>query len=121
MTARLTKSFILEAAQSLPKVPAGHKCSRLHGHTFTIEISIEGRVDPDTGWIYDHARISAAMKPILAELDHAYLNDIPGLENPTIELMADWLWKRLAKDLPGLCEIVIHETPFARVTYRGPE
>ena len=119
MTARLTKSFILEAAQSLPKVPAGHKCGRLHGHTFTIEISVEGTVDPATGWIYDHARISAAMKPILAELDHAYLNDIPGLDNPTIELMADWLWKRLQPDLPGLCEIVIQETPFARVTYRG--
>jgi len=88
MKARLTKDFILEAAQFLPKAPEGHKCRQMHGHTFTIEISVEGEVDPATGWIYDHARISAAMKPIIELLDHALLNDIPGLENPTIELMA---------------------------------
>ena len=119
MKVRLTKDFILEAAQSLTKVPLGHKCSRLHGHTFTIEVSVEGEVDPETGWLYDHALISAAMKPIIEELDHSYLNDVAGLENPTIEIMAGWLWGRLAPQLPGLAEIVIHETPFARCSYRG--
>mgnify|MGYP006291125493 CR=1 FL=1 len=119
MKARLTKDFILEAAQFLPKAPEGHKCRQMHGHTFTIEISVEGEVDPATGWIYDHARISAAMKPIIEQLDHALLNDIPGLENPTIELMAHWLWQKLASPLPGLSEIVIHETPYARCSYRG--
>jgi 6-pyruvoyltetrahydropterin/6-carboxytetrahydropterin synthase len=119
MKARLTKDFILEAAQFLPKAPKGHKCRQMHGHTFTIEISVEGEVDPATGWIYDHALISAAMKPIIEQLDHALLNDIPGLENPTIELMAHWLWQKLATPLPGLAEIVIHETPYARRSYRG--
>ena len=119
MKVRLAKDFIVEAAQSLPKVPAGHKCSRLHGHTFTIEIVVEGEVNPDTGWLYDHAEISKAMKPLVAQLDHAYLNDIPGLENPTIELMAGWLWKKLLPSLPELAEIIIHETPSARCSYRG--
>jgi 6-pyruvoyltetrahydropterin/6-carboxytetrahydropterin synthase len=119
MKARLTKDFVLEAAQFLPKAPEGHKCRLMHGHTFKIEITVEGVVDPETGWVYDHARISAAMKPIIQQLDHSVLNDMPGLENPTIELMADWLWKKLEPQLPGLAEIVIHETPFARCSYRG--
>ena len=102
MKARLTKDFVLEAAQFLPKAPEGHKCRLMHGHTFKIEITVEGLVDPETGWVYDHARISAAMKPIIQQLDHSVLNDMPGLENPTIELMADWLWKKLEPQLPGL-------------------
>jgi len=116
---RLSKDFIIEAAQRLTRVPEGHKCSRLHGHTFTIEVSVEGEVNPETGWLYDHAKISAAMRPIVEQLDHSYLNDVPGLENPTIEVMAAWLWERLEPQLPGLAEIVIHETPSARCSYRG--
>ena len=91
----------------------------MHGHSFKVEISIEGEVDPRLGWIYDHAAISQAMDPLLDLLDHAYLNEIEGLENPTIENMAAWLWQRLAPQCPGLCEIVIHETPTARCAYRG--
>lgn len=119
MRARLTKEFNFEAAQTLPKVPPGHKCAKMHGHSFRVEVSIEGEVDPKTGWIYDHAWISDAMQPLVEELDHAYLNDIPGLENPTIELMAAWFWSRLADKCRGLCEVVIHETPTARCSYRG--
>ena len=119
MRARLTKDFTFEAAQTLPNVPAGHKCGRMHGHSFKIEVSIEGEVDPRLGWIYDHACISRAMEPLLDLLDHACLNDINGLENPTIENMAAWLWRRLEAGCPGLCEIVIHETPTARCIYRG--
>ena len=85
MRARLTKDFTFEAAQTLPKAPEGHKCRRVHGHSFKVEVSIEGDVDPTIGWIYDHANISAAMKPLLKVLDHTYLNEIEGLENPTIE------------------------------------
>jgi 6-pyruvoyltetrahydropterin/6-carboxytetrahydropterin synthase len=120
MRAQLTRVFYFESAQTLPKVPAGHKCARLHGHSFKIEVSIEGEVDPATGWVYDHAVISRAMKPLIERLDHAYLNDIPGLENPTIELIGAWFWDQLADACPGLCEIVIHETPTARCVYRGP-
>jgi 6-pyruvoyltetrahydropterin/6-carboxytetrahydropterin synthase len=119
MRARLTKDFTFEAAQTLPNVPEGHKCRRMHGHSFKVEVSIEGEVDPHLGWIYDHACISRAMEPLLEMMDHAYLNDIEGLENPTIENMAAWLWKRLEGGCPGLCEIVIHETPTARCSYRG--
>ncbi len=120
MHCRLTKDFRFESAQTLPNVPSPHKCGKLHGHSFKIEISIEGEVNPITGWIYDHAEISEAMRPLLELLDHGYLNDIPGLENPTIELMAAWFWQRLEPVLPGLCEIVIHETPTARCLFRGP-
>jgi len=116
---RLTKDYTFEAAQTLPKVPTGHKCAQMHGHSFKIEVSVEGEMDPATGWVYDHATISRAMNPLVELLDHAYLNEIPGLENPTIELMAAWFWEKISPQLPGLAEIVIHETPTARCTYRG--
>ncbi|MEY2501863.1 MAG: 6-pyruvoyltetrahydropterin/6-carboxytetrahydropterin synthase [Verrucomicrobiota bacterium] len=119
MRARLTKDFQFEAAQTLPKAPEGHKCRRMHGHSFKVQISVEGEVDPAVGWLYDHAQISAAMKPILQQLDHSYLNEIDGLENPTIENMAAWFWQKLEPLCPGLCEIVVHETPTARCVYRG--
>jgi len=119
MVCRLTKEFFFEAAHTLPKVPADHKCARMHGHSYRIEISVEGEVDPEMGWLYDHSAISRAMDPICDRLDHRYLNDIPGLENPTIENLAAWLWKQLQPLCPGLCEIVIQETPTVRCTYRG--
>jgi len=119
MHVRLTKDFSFEAAQTLPNVPAGHKCGKMHGHSFRMEISVEGEVDPSTGWLYDHALISRAMDPLLNLLDHSYLNDIPGLGNPTIEIMCRWFWEKLEHQLPGLAEIVIHETPTARCSYRG--
>ncbi len=119
MRARLTKDFRFEAAQTLPNLPGDHKCKRMHGHSFKLEITIEGEINPAIGWIYDHAEITGAMKPLMEQFDHGYLNDIEGLENPTIELMAAWLWKKLAPKLPGLFEIVIHETPTARCSFRG--
>lgn len=119
MRAELVKVFTFEAAQTLPNLPDGHKCRNMHGHSFKIEISIEGEVDPAIGWVYDHAKISRAMEPLLADLDHAYLNEIEGLENPTIENMAAWFWDRLEKELAGLKKIVIHETPTARCVFRG--
>ncbi len=119
MRASLTKDFTFESAQTLPKAPEGHKCRRMHGHSFKVEVTVEGEVDPATGWVYDHAEISRAMKPLVALLDHAYLNEIDGLDNPTIENMAAWFWEKLAPQCRGLCEIVIHETPTARCAYRG--
>ena len=119
MRARLTKEFRFEAAHTLPSLPEGHKCRQMHGHSFKVEISVEGEVDEEIGWVYYHKRISSAMEPLLEELDHGYLNDIEGLDSPTIERMAGWFWKKLEKDLPGLCEIVIFETPTARCVFRG--
>jgi len=117
--ARLSKDFYFESAQTLSKVPAGHKCGQLHGHSFKLEIVVEGVVNPDTGWIYDHAEISKAVAPLLELVDHKYLNEVPGLENPTIELMAAWFWEKLLPTLPELAEIILHETPTARCIYRG--
>ena len=91
----------------------------MHGHSFQIEISLKGEQDPRTGYFCDHALISTAMVPLIELVDHSYLNDIEGLENPTMENMCGWFWKKLAPQLPGLYEIVIHETPKARCTYRG--
>lgn len=119
MRATLTKDFGFEAAQTLPNLPGSHKCKQMHGHSFKVEISIEGEVDPAIGWVYDHARISRAMEPLLERLDHSYLNEVEGLENPTIENMAAWFWTRLSPRLPGLSQIVIHETPTARCVFRG--
>jgi len=119
MRCRIIKDFRFEAAQTLPNLPGDHKCTKMHGHSFKVEITIEGEVDPAIGWVYDHAEISSAMKPLLDRMDHSYLNEIEGLENPTIENMAAWLWQKLAPQLPGLCEIVIHETPNARCVFRG--
>lgn len=119
MTIILAKDFEFESAQSLPQFPEGHKCRKIHGHSFKLTVSVHGPVDEATGIFIDHAVISQAMRPIIEQLDHAYLNDIPGLENPTIETMSRWLWERLAPQLPGLYELVLHETPRARCIYRG--
>jgi 6-pyruvoyltetrahydropterin/6-carboxytetrahydropterin synthase len=119
MRARLSKDFTFEAAQTLPNVPPDHPCGKMHGHSFKVEVTVEGEVDPHMGWVYDHSRISRAIEPLLDILDHSYLNEIKGLENATIENLAAWLWVRLQDSLPGLCEIIIHETPTARCIYRG--
>jgi 6-pyruvoyltetrahydropterin/6-carboxytetrahydropterin synthase len=119
MHVRLTKYFSFEAAQTLPKVPADHKCGRMHGHSFGLEVVVTGEVESKTGLFYDHGKLAEAVRPILEKLDHSCLNEIPGLENPTLELMAKWFWDRLAPKLPGLSEITLHETARASCTYRG--
>ncbi len=119
MRARLMKEFHFEAAHALPSLPAGHKCRSIHGHSFKIIITVEGEVDPEIGWIYDHKNISDAMKPLIDAVDHQLLNEVEGLEKPTIELMCAWFWRRLEKKLPGLVEITLHETPFASCSFRG--
>jgi 6-pyruvoyltetrahydropterin/6-carboxytetrahydropterin synthase len=114
------KIFTIEAAHRLPNVPAGHKCGRLHGHSFRIEIRIRGELVEPEGWVMDFADLKAAFQPIFDRLDHNYLNDIPGLENPTSERLAEWLWEQLAPRLPQLSEIIVHETCTAGARYRGP-
>ena len=115
----LFKEFIFEAAHRLPHVPEGHKCGRLHGHSFRVAIYIEGEVDPYTGWIRDFSEIKTIFKPIYEQLDHNYLNDIPGLENPTSEVLAKWIWNELKPLLPELSAIRIHETCTSGCIYRG--
>ncbi len=115
----LYKIFSIEAAHRLPNVPAGHKCARLHGHSFRIEVHVEGPLDPHTGWVMDFADIKSAFRPLFDRLDHYYLNDVPGLENPTSERLAEWIWRQLKPGLPLLSEIVVHETCTAGCRYRG--
>jgi 6-pyruvoyltetrahydropterin/6-carboxytetrahydropterin synthase len=119
MIVELVKDFTLEAAHRLPGLPSGHKCSRLHGHSFKIEVRVRGPLAPGTGWVMDYADIKAAFQPIHDMLDHNYLNDVPGLECPTSEILAGWIWNRLDGTLPGLAEVVVHETCTARAVYRG--
>ncbi len=115
----LRKSFQFEAAHRLPHVPAGHKCARLHGHSFVAEIVVRGPLDPQLGWVMDYADIKAAFRPIYERLDHHYLNELPGLENPTSENLAVWIWRELKPVLPQLSEVVVAETCTARCVYRG--
>ncbi len=114
------KRFTIEAAHRLPNVPAGHKCSRLHGHSFAIEVHVRGVPDPHTGWIMDFADIKAAFRPLYEQLDHHYLNEVDGLANPTSERLAEWIWERLKPVLPPLAAIVIHETCTSGCRYEGP-
>jgi 6-pyruvoyltetrahydropterin/6-carboxytetrahydropterin synthase len=114
------KVFSIEAAHRLPNVPAGHKCSRLHGHSFRVEIHVSGEPGADTGWVMDFADVKAAFGPIHDQLDHHYLNDIEGLDNPTSERLSVWIWDRLKPGLPLLSEVVVHETCTSGCRYRGP-
>jgi len=113
------KEFTFEAAHRLPHVPAGHKCSRLHGHSYRVVVHVEGPVDDHLGWVRDFDELSCAMRPILDRLDHYYLNDIEGLDNPTSEVVARWIWDALRSALPGLSQLVVRETCTAGCVYRG--
>ena len=116
----LYKDFTFEAAHRLPNVPAGHKCARLHGHSFRLRVAVRGPVGERTGWVMDFAELKAAFQPLYAQLDHHYLNDIPGLDNPTSERLAVWIWERLKPAVPTLSEVIVHETCTAGCRYRGP-
>jgi len=118
MPTRIAKSFTFDAAHRLPRVPAGHPCGRLHGHTYTATLVLEGPVGAESGWIVDFGVIKAALQPLRERLDHACLNDIAGLENPTAELLARWIYAQLAPTLALLVEVTVRETPTSSATYR---
>lgn len=113
------KEFTFESAHRLPHVPAGHKCGRLHGHSFKVGLHLTGPLDPHTGWIRDFAEVKAIFKPIYEQLDHNYLNDIPGLENPTSEVIAKWIWDQVKPLMPELSKVRIHETCTSGCEYTG--
>lgn len=115
----LARSFSFEAAHRLPNLPPGHKCERLHGHSFRVELVCEGEADPKTGWLIDFAEIRRTFAPFLEQLDHRYLNEIGGLENPTAENIARWIWMRVKPVLPVLSGVNIAETCTSRCEYRG--
>lgn len=116
---RLFKEYRFEAAHRLPRVPAGHKCARLHGHSFKIELAVSGPVNPETGWLLDFAEVDRIWQPLFDALDHNTLNDIEGLQNPTSENLARWLWEQVKPKLPALERVVVYETCDARCEYEG--
>jgi 6-pyruvoyltetrahydropterin/6-carboxytetrahydropterin synthase len=113
------RTFSFDAAHYLPKVAEGHKCARLHGHTYRVEIRLEGEVDPVAGWVRDFGDLKEAFKGLEEELDHRLLNDVPGLDNPTSEVLAKWMWDRLIVGLPELSKVCVSETANSGVVYRG--
>jgi len=113
------KEFHFEAAHRLPNVPEGHKCARLHGHSFCVRLTVAGEVDETAGWVMDFSDLKTVFKPIYEQLDHHYLNDIPGLENPTSENIARWIWGKLKPQLPQLSVIEIRETCTSGCVFRG--
>jgi 6-pyruvoyltetrahydropterin/6-carboxytetrahydropterin synthase len=119
MNAEVIRSFHFEAAHRLPNVPPGHKCARLHGHNYRVEVHVSGPVDPAMGWVIDFGDIKRIVEPILAGLDHCCLNELPGLENPTSELIAKYLFEKIAPLLGGLSAVTVWESDASRCTYRG--
>ncbi len=119
MHVRLAKSFTFEAAHFLPTFPEGHKCRRMHGHSFKVDVVVEGDAPEAQGYLIDYGQIKAAIDPIEKLLDHYVLNEIEGLENPTSEVIARWIFDRLRAELPLLAEIIVHETCTSRCHYSG--
>ncbi len=115
------RAFVIEAAHRLPHVPEGHKCQRLHGHSFHILVYVGGRLDEHAGWVMDFSDVATAFQPIFEQIDHRYLNEVEGLENPTSENLARWIWSRLVPRLPGLRKIVVKETCTAGCVYVGDD
>jgi len=113
------KTFTIEAARSLPNLPDGHPCKNIHGHSFKITITVTGNVDNKTGFVMDFGDIDETFNHLLSKLDHSYLNDIEGLENPSSENVCQWIWERLAPSLPGLSQIDIKETDSTGCIYKG--
>jgi 6-pyruvoyltetrahydropterin/6-carboxytetrahydropterin synthase len=113
------KTFSFDSAHYLPRVPAGHKCGGMHGHTYTLKVFISGAPEPYSGWILDYTDLKKGINPLIDMLDHKILNDIPGLENPTSEQVSIWLWDKIKPVFPGLIRIELNETPSSGVIYEG--
>lgn len=113
------KTFRFESAHRLPNLPPDHKCSRLHGHSYQVELHVAGPLDPHLAWVTDFADVSRAFAPVLDALDHRYLNEIEGLSNPTCEALSVWIWNRTKPLVPGLSRVVVHETCTSGCSYDG--
>jgi 6-pyruvoyltetrahydropterin/6-carboxytetrahydropterin synthase len=119
--AEIFKEFTFEAAHRLPHVPEGHKCGRLHGHSFRVALHVSGPVEPESGWLMDFGELKERFQPLYSRLDHNYLNEIEGLENPTSENIARWIWDQFKPIVPQLSQVVVNETCTSGAIYRGEE
>jgi 6-pyruvoyltetrahydropterin/6-carboxytetrahydropterin synthase len=115
------KKFTFESAHRLPNVPPGHKCGRLHGHSFTVELWLRGSIGSESGWVIDFGEVKNVFSPFLEQLDHHYLNEIPGLENPTSEVLARWIWRQVRPELTLLSKVVVWETCTSGCVYAGED
>lgn len=113
------KKFSFDSAHALPNVPEGHKCKNIHGHTYHLTVFIEGKLDPLLGWVMDFGDLKAIIDPLIKRIDHKYLNELEGLENPTCEIFARWIWHEIVADIPGLKKIELNETPTSGALYEG--
>ncbi|MGI8893522.1 MAG: 6-carboxytetrahydropterin synthase QueD [Bacteroidia bacterium] len=113
------KKYYFDSAHYLPNVPENHKCRNMHGHTYKLIVFVKGDTDIDKGWVMDFAELKNAINPIIEIVDHKILNDISGLENPTCENIAKWLWIKIKEKIPALIRIELHETPTTGVIYQG--
>ena len=113
----LRKTMTFESAHRLPHLPPDHKCSRLHGHSFSMTLVVRGPLDPSAGWVMDYSDLKKSAQPIIDQLDHHYLNEIEGLENPTSEILAKWVYDRLRSRLSALHQVIIAETCTTECTY----
>jgi 6-pyruvoyltetrahydropterin/6-carboxytetrahydropterin synthase len=120
MIVTLTKEYRFEAAHHLPRVPAGHKCARMHGHSYRVTLEVKGSIHPETGWLIDYGVIDDAWAPLQLRFDHHTLNEIPGLENSTSENLCVFIWNALRPQLPPLSAVTVSETHDSTCTYRGP-
>ena len=118
-TVELSHKFSFDSAHSLPNVPEDHKCRRLHGHTFHVEVQVSGPVGETSGWVMDYGQMKEVVRPVIAQLDHRHLNEIEGLENPTSEHISIWIWNRIAGGLAGLTSVCVQETCNTGCIYRG--
>ncbi|MDQ0392679.1 6-carboxytetrahydropterin synthase QueD [Labrys monachus] len=116
---KITQAFTFEAAHRLPNVPPTHRCSRMHGHSYRVELCLQGPVDPHTGFVVDFFDVEAAFGPLLARLDHHCLNEIEGLANPTAENIAVWIWDRVKPLLPAVAAVRVYETAQCWAEYEG--
>ena len=113
------KKFSFDSAHFLPNVAESHKCRQVHGHTYQLTIYLKGPIDPVTGWVVDFADIKREAGSVVSLLDHKLLNNIPGLENPTCELVCVWLWNQLKPKLPALNRVELYETLTSGAVYVG--
>jgi 6-pyruvoyltetrahydropterin/6-carboxytetrahydropterin synthase len=116
---KVFKSFTFDSAHFLPNVPDGHKCKETHGHTYHLTVFIEGELEKNLGWVMDFAELQKTLDPVIKSVDHKFLNNIPGLENPTCEIIASWLWNKIKPEIPLLTRIELSETPTSGVIYEG--
>ncbi|XGC82379.1 6-carboxytetrahydropterin synthase QueD [Bdellovibrio bacteriovorus] len=117
MKFELKQHFQIESARFLPNLPKEHPCSRMHGHSFKLILTLVGNLDPQLGWVIDYNDIQAKMKPLIDQLDHRVLNEVDGLSNPTSELLAKWIFDRVVLTLPEVTRVTVLETPFTECSY----